>query len=425
MCTPLWSISVICKNEEQSILNMIGSLKEYISLGGEIVVIDTGSTDKTISVLESVGFKKDDSGNKLRYEEVGDLFTFDIDSSLEKINNKFVSSCDKLFEPSGKKVFDFGAARRYAGSKCSNDWVLSVDCDEVFSALNIAFLNNIIKTNTVQQISFVFRYKGSDGTNHSVTSRDKFYNRKFGDWKWVVHEQVKPLLGKKVNMMSVSEHILALDHFQHPAEHRNNYLLSMCIDVMEDENDQHLFWLGREMCFTGYYFSAIAILKEYLDKYTTAWSAERCMAALYIGDSYINLSKKFESEYSWISLSEGTKRIHEYEMSGLSWYFKGVLYEKNFREPWMKLANFHYSKKEFFLASQFISVALKIKKVAQNYMNDGSCYGSDPNVKLYISLYANGDKEKAHKVWKKTCLQFPSEQNIKDHSYLFNSQIRT
>lgn len=412
MYTPLWSISVICKNEEQSILSMIDSLKEYISLGGEIVVVDTGSTDKTISVLESFGFKKDDS-SKLRYEEVGDLFTFDIDSSLEKINNRFVSSGDKLFEPSGKKVFNFGAARRYAGSKCSNDWVLSVDCDEVFSALNIAFLNNIISTNTIQQISFVFRYKGSDGTNHSVTSRDKFYNKKFGDWKWVVHEQVKPFSDRKVNMISLPENVLALNHFQHPAEHRNNYLLSMCIDVMEDQNDQHLFWLGREMCFTGYYFSAIALLKEYLNKYTNAWSAERCMAALYIGDSYINLSKR-----SGISSEE----ISEHEMNGLSWYFKGVLYEKNFREPWMKLANFHYSKKEFFLASQFISSALKIKNVAKNYMNDGSCYGSDPNVKLYISLYANGDKEKSYKVWKKTCSQFPLEQNIKDHGYLFNSR---
>lgn len=415
MCTPLWSISVICKNEEQSILNMVGSLKEYISLGGEIVVIDTGSTDKTISVLESVGFKNGNN-SQLRYEEVGDLFTFDIDSSLDKINTRFVSSGDKLFEPSGKKVFDFGAARRYAGSKCSHDWVLSVDCDEVFSTLNIAFLNNIISENTVQQISFVFRYKEPDGTNHSVTSRDKFYNRKFGDWKWVVHEQVKPFPNKKVSAISVSENMLALDHFQHPAEHRNNYLLSMCIDVIEDENDQHLFWLGREMCFTGYYFSAIDILKEYLNKYANAWSAERCMAALYIGDSYINLSKK-----SGISSFE----IHEYEMSGLSWYFKGVLYEKNFREPWMKLANFHYSKKEFFLATQFISSALKIKNVAQNYMNDGSCYGSDPNIKFYISLYANGDKEKSYKVWKKTCLQFPLDQNIKDHCYLFGSKIRT
>lgn len=414
MCTPLWSVSVICKNEEQSILSMINSLKEYISLGGEIVVVDTGSTDKTISVLESVGFKKDDN-SQLRYEEVGDLFTFDIDSSLDKINDRFVSSGDNLFEPSGKKVFNFGAARRYAGSKCSNDWVLSVDCDEVFSALNIAFLNNIIRANTAQQISFVFRYKGSDGTNHSVTSRDKFYNKKFGDWKWVVHEQVKPLLGKEVNMINVPDTILALDHFQHPAEHRNNYLLSMCIDVIEDENDQHLFWLGREMCFTGYYFSAINILTEYLDKYMNAWSAERCMAALYIGDSYINLSKR-----SGISSVD----IQKYEMNGLSWYFKGVLYEKNFREPWMKLANFHYSKKEFFLTAQFISSALKIKNVAQNYMNDGSCYGSDPNIKLYISLYANGDKEKSYKVWKKTCLQFPLEQNIKDHGYLFNSQTR-
>jgi len=406
---PLWSVSVICKNEEDAIFSMTASLKKFIDLGGEIVVIDTGSTDKTINSLESLGFKKDEN-SQLRYEEVGDRFTFDVDSYLKEINTEFISPGDNPFEPTGKKVFDFGAARRYAGSRCKNDWVLSVDCDEVFSVLNIDILNAVIMSGNIHQMSFVFRYKDGNGNNNSVTSRDKFYNKNFGDWKWVVHEQVKALPDKELNMMHLPENVLSLDHYQHPAEHRNNYLISMCIDVMKDPNDQHVFWLGREFYFTGYHNSAISTLKKYLQKYPDAWSSERCMASLYIGDCYISLSK-----LSNIS----NEKAKEQETEALVWYFKSALCEKSFREPWIKLANYHYSKKEFSFTVQFLSAALKIKQVSSNYMNDTSCYGSDPHIKLYISLYANGEKEKSYKVWKKACSLFPKEKGIEDHRYLF------
>ena len=56
-------------------------------------------------------------------------------------------------------------------------------------------------------------------------------------------------------------------------------------------------------------------------------------------------------------------------------------------------------------------------------MNDSSCYGSGPNIKLYISLYANGDREKSYKIWKKTCRMFPEEKCVEDHKYLFINDI--
>ena len=46
------SACMIVKNEEENILNCIKSFKEYMT---EIIVVDTGSTDRTIELAEQMG----------------------------------------------------------------------------------------------------------------------------------------------------------------------------------------------------------------------------------------------------------------------------------------------------------------------------------------------------------------------------------
>src|SRR6185295_11004932 len=94
---PFYSISIICKNEEDSFPNLHASLKEHIAAGGEVVVVDTGSTDKTIEVLKSLGYsdvKHCGKPTKLRYEEVGSRFVIDLSNTLDEINEKFIDKRD-------------------------------------------------------------------------------------------------------------------------------------------------------------------------------------------------------------------------------------------------------------------------------------------------------------------------------------------
>jgi glycosyltransferase involved in cell wall biosynthesis len=328
--TPLFSVSVICKDEETSIPNLHASLKNYIDAGGELVFIDTGSTDKTIEVLDKLGYVNSNiTKYRLRYIKVGSEFVIDLSKELGKINDEFIHPDDTPFSESNTKltVFDFCAARRYAGKCCSKQWVLSVDCDEVFSALDIEAINAVILSKEYSQLSFTFRYHDNNGNISSVTSRDKLYNKNEADWKWLVHEQVKPLEGYVQKLANLPENVLAINHHQHVAEHRSNYLLSMCVDVMKDPNDQHVFWLGREFHFKGYHQSAIRLLERYLKDYPDAWSAEKCMAAVYIGDAYIDISKATEDN----TLRKISERY------ALMNYFLGTLYEKTFREPWLRI----------------------------------------------------------------------------------------
>ncbi len=84
---PTLSLCMIVKNEEKHLARCLSSVKD---VADEIVIVDTGSTDKTIEIAESFSAK---------------IFHFDW-------------------------VNDFSAARNFALSKCTGDWILYLDADE-------------------------------------------------------------------------------------------------------------------------------------------------------------------------------------------------------------------------------------------------------------------------------------------------------
>ena len=83
------SISIICFNEEA----IIGEcLEQAARVGDEIVIVDSGSTDKTLEIAQRYGAR--------------------------------------IFQ---QDWLGYGKQKNFALSKCSNDWVLSLDADEVLT----------------------------------------------------------------------------------------------------------------------------------------------------------------------------------------------------------------------------------------------------------------------------------------------------
>jgi len=80
------SVSIIAKNEENSIVRCLESLKGF----DEIIVCDTGSTDKTVEIAK-------------RY--------------TDKVFTDFVWNDS------------FADARNHALDKCTGDWIFTIDCD--------------------------------------------------------------------------------------------------------------------------------------------------------------------------------------------------------------------------------------------------------------------------------------------------------
>jgi len=143
------SLCMIVKNEEAF---LDASLKSVVSVLGlnDIVVVDTGSTDKTKEIALDNG---------------AHVFDFEW--------------CD-----------DFSAARNFSTGKAKYDWVLALDADEVIQDADIGELKSLVdsaSTNSVGSIK-VISLPGNASSNIS-----RFFNRRYHKWDGNIHEQVVPI----------------------------------------------------------------------------------------------------------------------------------------------------------------------------------------------------------------------------------------
>ena len=97
------SLCMITRNEEQNLARCLGSVREMMD---EIIVVDTGSVDRTIEIAELFGAR-----------------TYDF-----------------------AWTEDFSAARNFCLSKASGDWIFALDADEIISGRDHIHLRNLIRT---------------------------------------------------------------------------------------------------------------------------------------------------------------------------------------------------------------------------------------------------------------------------------------
>lgn len=181
MDKPKFSLALIARNEATTLPRLVGSLKEFQERGGEICIVDTGSTDNTAEVARSLGCK---------VEEVGDRFRLTIDEELaKKINDKFVVEGEAPVVNAGESLFDFGSARNYAASIASNDWIWMPDCDEVFTTLNLDEIEKAISDPEIDCLEYEFVFS-HDYLGNPITKflHSKMYRRDKMEWRGIIHE---------------------------------------------------------------------------------------------------------------------------------------------------------------------------------------------------------------------------------------------
>lgn len=141
------SVSIIAKNEEN---NIEACIKSLIALADEIIVVDTGSTDNTVEKAEALGAKV--------YHH--------------RWNN------------------DFADAKNAALEKCTKDWILVIDCDEVLSKEGCFEIKKLLNNDKIEGYYLkLINYIGTIAINHTPSLR-LFRNNPKYRFKSKLHEQI-------------------------------------------------------------------------------------------------------------------------------------------------------------------------------------------------------------------------------------------
>lgn len=143
------SVCIIAKNEESHIEKCLAALKPY---DFEIVVVDTGSTDRTKEIAANYADKVLD----------------------------FVW------------INDFSAARNFSLEHASHDYVLILDCDEIVLSLDREKINKLIDEHpdAVGRIAIDNHYTSNQMDSIYQGRVERFFNKKYFHFTSPIHEQV-------------------------------------------------------------------------------------------------------------------------------------------------------------------------------------------------------------------------------------------
>lgn len=204
------SVAMIVKNEEACLEKCLQSVQGV----DELVVLDTGSTDDTVDIAR-------------RYT-------------------------DKVYQDYTWRDH-FSEARNHALSKCTGDWVLSIDADEELAPGGVEKIRQAVLTD--EKVIYVQMHSGN---NRHFFPR-LFRNLPEIQWVGAVHECIN-LVGARQSDIII--------HYGYSPAHHDDPDRVLRILKREVENDPDLvrerFYLGREYTYHQDWPAAIYHLERYV-----------------------------------------------------------------------------------------------------------------------------------------------------------------
>lgn len=215
------SLCMIVKDEEDVIGRCLDCVKDIMD---EIIIVDTGSTDKTKEIASSY------TSNVYDFEWID----------------------------------DFSAARNYSFSKATKEYVMWLDADDVLLSEDIIKLKNLKNTLSPSVDVVMMKYNlgiKKDGTPICTYYRERLLKRS-KSFKWIgsVHECIK-ISGK------ITSSNIAITHkkMKKPTS-RNLDIFEKMIQKGKKLNHRELFYYARELYRNNRYDEAIKYYEKFLDR---------------------------------------------------------------------------------------------------------------------------------------------------------------
>ncbi len=201
------SLSMIVKNEENNLHDCLKSVEGVVD---EIVVIDTGSSDNTIAIAEEFNSK---------------VYHFDW-------------------------ISDFAAARNFALSKCSGDYILYLDADERLTEKSAGLLTKLSESGS--KAAYDCKILNVDEVNKrpSVMTYVRLFPRKEGvEFSGKVHEQIEKSL--RENKVEIRRSDIEIIHTGYSRSKEDLKIkakrnLAILLDEFENSNSSYYaFHIGQ------------------------------------------------------------------------------------------------------------------------------------------------------------------------------------
>ena len=345
-------VYAICKNEEKFVDSWVDSMSE----ADKIIVLDTGSSDKTV----------------------------------EKLKKRGVEVHSKIISP-----WRFDVARNECLKLIPKDMDLccSIDLDERFNKGWRKVLEDNISQNTSR---VAYRYTWNfleDGSEGVVFFADKIHRNRLFIWEHPVHETLKQIDFSLTEYVTIPS--LQLNHYADNKKSRSSYLPLLELSVKEDpKSDRNMHYLGREYYFYNQFEKAIETLKKHLEMPNSIWDEERSSSCRIIAACYQKLNRfKLAKKY----------------------YQKSITESPSSRESYYEIGKFLYRRKNYLEAVSYLLSGLNIQKRELNYMSQPECWNGFYYDLIALCFYSLKDYKKAYKYGEIATLLSPNDSRIKDN----------
>ncbi|MDD6756903.1 MAG: glycosyltransferase [bacterium] len=316
-------VYAISKNEEKFVKKWVNSMKE----ADDIYVLDTGSTDNTVSLLKEAGVHV--------YSEV--IFPWRFDVARNKSLDLVPKDCDIC---------------------------VCTDFDEVFESGWREKIENAWNPNTTR---FQYTYHWSlDNDDQPIVSffLNQIHKRDGYQWTHPVHEVLSYSLGDEVVVTCPD---VVLKHYPDLSKSRSSYLPLLELSVAENpDDDRNMHYLGREYMYYKMWDKSIETLKKHLTLPKAIWKDERAASMRFIGRCYKNLKNYDEAR---------------------CWYDLAAKEAPHLRDAFVEKALMEYELENYKSVEDLCFKALEIKSHEKTYINEPFSWDSTIYDLLSISAY--------------------------------------
>jgi glycosyltransferase involved in cell wall biosynthesis len=278
------SLAMIVKDEAETIER---ALEGPLTFVDEAIVVDTGSSDATVSILES-------------YEQV-EVHHF-------------------------PWIDDFSAAFNFAFANCSGDWIFYLHADDVIREVDLPELKAIKEQTLSDELDAVlldYNYIYNDnGTVHAKATRPNFLRRHAGlRWEGSVHERITPMPRRVLARRDIT-----LEH--RPTEQQMSRKVTRNLDILRralesgDADPRTRYFYAGEFMNHERYEEAIEHFQRYLELGGPA--EETYHALMCIGRAHRSLGRCAAAE-EWLkrAIELLPERAEAWNYLGKLYYYEG------------------------------------------------------------------------------------------------------